>query len=433
MPSTTDQQAGCVSPALTSWVDVSPDSDFPIQNLPYGVFQRGTSAPAVGIAIGDRVLDLSALHEAGLFRDTSLADTNVFARDCLNDFMATGRAAWTEARTRISSLLSSDNATLRDDDALRAKALIPAIDVKMLLPARIGDFTDFYASKYHATNVGTMFRGKDNALMPNWLHLPVGYHGRSSTVFVSGVDIRRPKGQRKADEADMPSHGPTRLLDFELEMGFFIGTGNEPGQPVSTEEAPNRIFGMVLVNDWSARDIQKWEYVPLGPFLGKSFGTSISPWVVTLDALEPYRIPGPVQEPKVLEYLQVDGDRAYDIKLEAYVQSAKMSEPMRLTVTNFKHMYWNIAQMLAHHTSNGTAMRTGDLCGSGTISGPTEDSYGCMLELCWKGTKPIKLPDGSERKFFADGDTVILKGHCDGNGPRIGFGEVRATILPAHD
>ena len=424
MPSTTD-------PKLTSWVDVPSGSDFPIQNLPYGVFQQGSKPPAVGVAIGESVLDLSALHDAGLFGDTAFGKANVFAGCCLNDFMAAGRKAWTQARTRISSLLSVNNATLRDNPALRNRALIPASDVSMLLPVRIGDYTDFYASKHHATNVGTMFRGKENALMPNWLHLPVGYHGRSGTVFVSGVDVRRPKGQTKADDAELPSFGASRLLDFELEMGFFVGQGNEPGSSVSTANARDYIFGMVLLNDWSARDIQKWEYVPLGPFLGKSFATSISPWVVTLDALDPFRVAGEVQEPAVLEYLRFDGDRSYDIKLEASIQSAKMNEPMRITATNFRHLYWNIYQMLAHHTVNGTAMRAGDLCGSGTVSGTTEDSRGCMLELCWKGTNPIKLPDGSERKFLADGDTVIIKGWCQGDGYRVGFGEVRATILPA--
>ncbi len=417
--------------AASSWVEDSSDGDFPIQNLPYGIFDAHDSRLRVGVAIGPYVLDLAAIHEAGLFSNTLLADDNVFAAPNLNALMSKGRQAWTQARQRISELLVADNPVLRDDTDLRNKVMWLQSKVNVHLPVAIGDFTDFYSSKEHATNVGTMFRGKDNALMPNWLHLPVGYHGRASTVFISGVDIHRPKGQTKADEADAPSFGASRLLDFELEMGFFLGTGNKPGEPISIDQAKDHIFGMVLLNDWSARDIQKWEYVPLGPFLGKSFATSISPWVVTLDALEPFRVDGPKQDPQPLPYLGFDGNGAFDIQLEAYIQSEKMSEPMRLTATNFKHLYWNMFQQLAHHTVNGTAMRDGDLCGSGTISGPTEDSRGSMLEICWKGTKPITLPDGSQRKFFADGDTVIIRGWCVGKGYRIGFGEVKAKILPA--
>lgn len=417
--------------AATSWVEVSSESDFPIQNLPYGIFNTNDDQLRVGVAIGAFVLDLAAIYDAGLFSNTLLANENVFASSNLNAFMSLGREAWAQARQRISELLSADNPTLRDDAGLRDRAMKPMSQVNLLMPVAVGDFTDFYSSKEHATNVGTMFRGKDNALMPNWLHLPVGYHGRASTVFVSGVDIRRPKGQTKADEADAPSFGASRLLDFELEMGFFLGTGNKPGEPIPIHQARDHIFGMVLLNDWSARDIQKWEYVPLGPFLGKSFATSISPWVVTMDALEPFRVPGPKQDPQPLPYLGMEGAGAFDIKLQAHIQSEKMNEPMRLTRTNYKHLYWNMFQQLAHHTVNGTGMRTGDLCGSGTISGPTEDSRGSMLEICWKGTQPITLPDGSERKFFADGDTVIINGWCEGKGYRVGFGDVRAKILPA--
>ncbi|MFQ5462721.1 MAG: fumarylacetoacetase [Phycisphaerae bacterium] len=418
-------------PRLRSWIEVSQQCDFPIQNLPYGVFQRPGSDPAVGVAIGDFVLDLAALHEAGLLAGTPVSGENVFARRHLNAFMERGRAAWTQVRTRISELLASDNATLRDNQTLRTRSLVPLAEVDLLLPVKIGDFTDFYSSREHATNVGTMFRGPDNALMPNWLHLPIGYHGRASTVFVSGVDVRRPMGQTKVDDADAPSFGPSRLLDFELEMGFFVGTANPDGRPIATANARDHIFGMVLLNDWSARDIQKWEYVPLGPFLGKSFATSISPWVVTLDALEPFRTAGPKQDPPVLGYLQCGEAGAYDVHLEACLKSEAMAEPMCITRTNFKYMYWNAAQQLAHHTINGTRMSVGDLCGSGTISGPTEDSRGSMLEICWKGTKPIKLPDGSERKFFADGDTVAIRGWCQGDGYRVGFGKVQAKVLPA--
>lgn len=425
-------------PKLRSWVDTPEDSDFPIQNLPYGVFQMGNRSPAVCTAIGDFVLDLSALHSAGLFEQTSIASENIFATPNLNAFMAKGKSTWTLIRARISELLSSHgdpdpgpDSVLRNNQSLRDQALIPIDKVHMLLPVAIGDFTDFYSSKEHATNVGTMFRGKENALMPNWLHLPVGYHGRASTVFASGQEIRRPCGQTKADDADAPSYGPSRLLDFELEMGFFVGQNNKPGSPVASNRYEDHIFGMVLLNDWSARDIQKWEYQPLGPFLGKSFATTISPWVVTLEALAPFKVAPPPQDPTPLAYLQVDGPSAYDINLEAFVQSEKMSEPMRITRTNFKYMYWTMAQQLAHHTCNGTAMRVGDLCGSGTISGPTEDSRGSMLEICWKGTKPIDLPDGTQRRFFADGDTVTLQGWCQGNGYRIGFGKCAGKISPA--
>jgi fumarylacetoacetase len=304
-------------------------------------------------------------------------------------------------------------------------------DVKMLLPVRIPNYTDFYSSREHATNVGIMMRGKDNALMPNWLHLPVAYHGRASSIVVSGTDVRRPCGQMKADDADAPTFGPSRSLDFELELGLLIGQGNELGQPISTAKAAEHVFGMVLVNDWSARDIQKWEYQPLGPFLAKNFATSISPWVVTLDALEPFRIAGPKQDPEPLPYLRCTGDWAYDIHLEITLQSAKMAEPVRISATNSKHLYWNLCQQIAHHTSGGCNLQTGDLLASGTISGPTPDSLGSMLELAWKGTRPIALPGGETRSFLQDGDRVTMTGWCQGDGYRIGFGEVTGRVLPA--
>lgn len=420
-------------PGLRSWVEVANDCEFPIQNLPYGVFSAAGRGPAVGVAIGEHVLDLATLHAAGHFRGTPVAGENVFASASLNAFMARGAAAWGEVRGRLQELLGAGCATLRDDAPLRRRALVPMADVRMLLPVEIGDFTDFYASREHATNVGIMLRGPENALMPNWLHLPIGYHGRAGTVFVSGVDVHRPRGQMKPDDAEAPSFGPSRHLDFELEMGFFIGTGNAPGRPIPIDQAAGHVFGMVLLNDWSARDIQKWEYVPLGPFLGKCFATSISPWVVPMAALAPFRVPGPPREKPLLPYLVCGGDWNYDIHLEAYIQGRGMAEPARISATNARYLYWNVLQMVAHHTSNGTAMRTGDLCGSGTVSGPGETQRGSMLELCWKGTKPIKLPDGGERRFLADGDTVIFKGWCQGDGYRVGFGELRATVLPAAD
>jgi fumarylacetoacetase len=346
--------------------------------------------------------------------------------------MALGPTAWREARGRLTQLLRADEQTLRDDAAVRKAAFHRRSRVEMLLPAEIGDYTDFYSSREHATNVGVMFRGPDNALQPNWLHLPVGYHGRSSSVVVSGTDVRRPMGQTKADDAERPSYGPSRLMDFELEMGFFVGPGNALGKPIPIADATEHIFGMVLVNDWSARDIQKWEYVPLGPFLGKNFATSISPWVVTMDALEPFCCAGPAQnEPEPLEYLRNPGDCAYDIHLEVALQSERMTEPATIATSNFKYMYWSICQQLAHHTVNGCNAQPGDLYGSGTISGPEKHERGSMLELSWKGTETVELPNGEERKFLADGDTVTMTGWCEEDGVKIGFGEVAGTLLPA--
>ena len=420
-------------PALKSWIPVPPDCDFPIQNLPYGVFRRRRGDAAIGVAIGEMVFDLSVAHRAGLFAETAIAADDIFARDALNDFMRQGHSVWTEVRHRISELLREDHGELRDNGELRGQAFLPQAEAEMMLPARIGNYTDFYSSKEHASNVGAMFRDPENALLPNWVHIPVGYHGRASSIVVSGVDIRRPKGQTKPDDAAAPVFGPSRLLDFELEVGFFTGPGNDLGTCISTAQAAEHIFGMVLVNDWSARDIQKWEYVPLGPFLGKSFATSISPWVVTLDALEPFRTSGPAQDPPVLPYLQFDGEWAFDLNLEVLLVTETMPEPARLTRTNFRHMYWNILQQLAHQTINGTNVQPGDLYASGTVSGAAEDSRGSMLELCWKGTKPLKLPNGQERKFLQDGDSVLMRGHCQAEGYRVGFGEVRARILPPID
>jgi fumarylacetoacetase len=419
--------------SLRSFVEVPSGSHFSIHNLPFGVFRpRAGALPRVGIAIGEQVLDLSVLADRGLFDGPELGETQVFGERALNGLMAMGRPAWREARAAAQRLLSRDQPTLRDDAGLREAALVPIRSVEMLLPARIDDYTDFYSSREHATNVGTMFRGPDNALQPNWLHLPVGYHGRSSSIVVSGTDVRRPCGQTKADDADAPEFGPSRLMDFELEMGFFVGPGNRLYQPIPVADAVDHIFGMVLVNDWSARDIQRWEYVPLGPFLGKNFATSISPWVVTLDALEPFRCAGPTQDdPLPLLYLRSSDDRAYDIHLEVLLQSTQMDEPVRITTSNFRYMYWNVCQQLAHHTVGGCNARPGDLMASGTISGPSKDERGSMLELTWRGSEPIELPTGETRKFLADGDTVIMTGWCERDGVRVGFGEVRGTLLPA--
>jgi fumarylacetoacetase len=418
-------------PALRSFVPVSPESPFPIQNLPYGLFSRPGQPPHLGVAIGLQVLDLNVLAAEGLLQGGALGNGGCFLGDSLNPFMALGRKAWQEARTQISRLLRHDEPTLRDNTGLRDRALVSQADVQMLLPAEIGDHTDFYSSREHATNVGIMMRGPDNALMPNWLHLPIAYHGRASSVVVSGTPVRRPRGQIKPDNADRPSFGPSRSLDFELEMGFFIGPANELGQPISVGEAAEHIFGMVLVNDWSARDIQKWEYQPLGPFLAKNFATSISPWVVTLDALEPFRVAGPAQDPPPLPYLQSAGPWAYDIRLEVLLQSAKSNQPERICLSNSKYLYWNVCQQLAHHAINGCNLRPGDLLATGTISGPMPDSFGSMLELAWKGTKPIRLSTGESRVFLEDGDRVLMTGWCEGPDYRIGFGEVEGTILPA--
>lgn len=427
-----------------TWVDGPADTLFPIQNLPYGAFRTESGGARIGVAIGEYVLDLAELHRAGLFDKTPVMDENVFERKQLNDFMALGRDAWRAVRRRLVALLSPEpvacasgekivtpDRRLREQASLRDRAIIPRASVEMLMPCWLGAFVDFYSSKEHATNVGSMFR-PENPLLPNWVHVPIAYNGRASSVVVSGKPVRRPCGQIKPDDAEGPTFGPSKLLDIELEMGFFTGPGNELGTPVPIAECPERIFGMVLVNDWSARDIQKWEYQPLGPFLAKSFATTISPWVVPLDALEPFRVPQPEQAPAPLAYLQLAEDWGLDIELEIALQSAAMHAPLTIGKTNFRYMYWTIVQQLAHATSNGTNAEPGDLYASGTVSGPTPDSYGSLLELCWRGTRPLTLPTGEKRAFLADGDTIILRGTCRAETFRIGFGECRGTIQPAH-
>ena len=413
---------------LKSFIEVSPESDFPIQNLPFGIFStQANPAPRVGTRIGDWVVDLSFLDGENIFG----REYGFFADSTLNRFMSAGRRTWREIRQRLTDLLSGDSSPLKIE-AMRSRVFLPVEEIQMHLPVAIGDYTDFYASREHATNVGIMFRGKENALMPNWLHLPVGYHGRASSVVVSGTDVIRPRGQ-VAPNGPPPEFVPSRSLDFELELGFFIGQGNELGEPISIDNAREHIFGMVLLNDWSARDIQAWEYQPLGPFLAKNFASSVSPWVVTMDALEPFRVQGPKQEPAPLPYLKSDSANGIDITLEVTLQSQKMDAPQTISRSNMKYMYWSIVQQLAHHTVTGCNMRTGDLCGTGTLSGPTEDSYGSMLELTWRGEKPIQLTNGETRKFLQDGDTVVMKGYCQGDGYRVGFGDVTGKILPAKE
>jgi fumarylacetoacetase len=385
------------------------------------------------VAIGDHVLDLSQVKH--LFDGQALKNhTNVFEQATLNAFMSLGRPAWREARQRVKELLSHECPTLRDNKELRAVALLDRSKCTMHLPASIGDYTDFYSSRQHATNVGTMFRGKDNALMPNWLHLPVGYHGRSSSIVVSGTNFRRPIGQSQPDEAKPPVFGTCKALDFELEMAFFVGPGNELGEPIRCSTAHEHIFGMVLMNDWSARDIQKWEYVPLGPFTAKNFCTTISPWVVTMDALEPFLCNSVEQDPKPFDYLRHDDAYSFDIKLEVSLKLAEQPSVEHVVCnSNYKNLYWSIKQQLAHHTITGCNVRPGDLLASGTISGDTKDSYGSMLELTWRGKEPLMLgADGSmKRVFLQDGDTVIMRGYCQADGYRVGFGECTGTVLPA--
>ncbi len=415
---------------LTSFLEIPPTSHFPIQNLPFGIFSTAEQpAPRVGVRIGDFVLDVSVVEELAYFGG-NLQGKRVFRQPTLNAFMALGRPAWREARTVLTNLLRSENPTLRDNPAFRARALHPIATVTMHLPAAIGDYTDFYASREHATNVGTMLRGAENALMPNWLHLPVGYHGRASSVILSGVNVTRPRGQVAPGNASTPEFAASRSLDFELEMGFLIGTGNPLGEPIPIEAAEEHIFGLVLLNDWSARDIQAWEYQPLGPFLAKNFATSISPWVVTLDALAPFAVPGPAQDPVPLPYLRAPANQGYDVRLEVALQPAG-GAAHTICRSNLKHLYWSLAQQAAHHTITGCNLRAGDLCGTGTISGPDPGSYGSLLELTWRGQNPLTLPDGATRKFLEDGDTIIMTGHCQGDGYRVGFGEVAGKIVSA--
>jgi fumarylacetoacetase len=416
-------------PKLKSWVEVPKDSDFPIQNLPFGIFKTRYLTAVAGVAIGNHVLDLVYLHENGFLYGLDLPP-GIFNQRYLNDFMALGKAKAREVRERVSELLRSDYDELKNNVAAREIALIPMSEVQMMMPVRVPNYTDFYSSEEHATNVGSMFRDPKNALLPNWKHLPVGYHGRPSSIVVSGTSIHRPKGQLKPVETEPPIFSPSRKLDFELEVAFLTCTETKLGQSISAKDAEDHIFGFVLFNDWSARDIQQWEYVPLGPFLGKNFGSTISPWIVMMDALEPFRVKGPDQHPHVLPYLSVEGNKNFDIRLEVLIQP-NGSDATTVCRSNFKYMYWNINQQLAHHTVNGCNIQVGDMYASGTISGPSPGSYGSMLELSWNGQKPMTMPDGTERKFIEDGDTVIIKGLAEKDGVRIGFGECRGKILPA--
>ncbi|KIN65332.1 Fumarylacetoacetase [Sulfitobacter noctilucae] len=410
---------------LTSWVESanSPDTDFPLNNLPYGVFSTNSLEARCGVAIGDMVLDMAALEEEGIL---TLSEEPVFDVPYWNDVMELGPGTWKLLRERLMGMLLTGSA----EQAQVAPHLVPMADVRLHMPMVVSEYTDFYAGRHHATNVGTMFRGAENALPPNWLHIPIGYNGRASTVVVSGTDIIRPNGQLKAPDADLPSFGPCKRLDIELEMGAIVGTSTEMGEPVTAKDADAMIFGYVILNDWSARDIQAWEYQPLGPFQAKAFATSISPWIVTTAALEPFRAPTPKREFDLLPYLQEDGDTLYDIDLSVIIEPNGGTQEV-LARTNYKEMYYSAAQQMAHHSSSGCAMNAGDLLGSGTISGAEKSERGSLLELSWGGKEPITLADGSTRSFIEDGDTLILTGHAQGEDYRIGFGACSGTILPA--
>lgn len=413
------------NPTNQTWVNVPANTDFPIQNLPFGLI-RYNDETHVASRIGDFVIDLAVLNKSGLLGVDYVQD--LFESESINALLSLGKENLRRLRDRLSWLLDERHKDLSENRSLVDECIIEIEKVEVLMPIQVANYTDFYSSKEHATNVGIMFRGKENALMPNWLHMPIGYHGRASSIVVSETPIKRPQGQYKLPDQENPVFGPSRQLDFELEMAFVTCKENELGSPIPTEETENHIWGMVIFNDWSARDIQAWEYQPLGPFLGKNFGSSISPWVIALDALEHFRVEGPKQDPKPLSYLQIQGFNNYHIELDVFLQNDNFGE-VKIAHSNHKYLYWNIFQQLAHHTSNGCNVKIGDLYASGTISGPIKDSFGSMLELTWRGAEPLQMPDGSERKFIENGDTVIIKAYSEKDGLRIGFGEVRATIV----
>ena len=419
-------------PSLRSFIAVAPDSDFPIQNLPYGVFSTPENPQRrAGVAIGDFILDLAVMEEAGLVTPAG-AGQSVFNESALNPFMALGPEVWRATRARISELLRADAPTLRDNADLRRIALVPRATATMHLPFAVLAFTDFFSSKQHASNAGKIIRGEASQLAPNWLTMPIGYNSRASTVVVSGTRVRRPLGQRKPRNVEQPVFGPCANLDCELEMGVVLGGRTVMGEMITEAEAEKLIFGFTLLNDWSARDIQAWEYVPLGPFLAKAFATTISPWIVTAEALEPFRVEGPAQDPSPFPYLRQGARRNYDINLEILLRTPAMSEPTPLSRTNFKYMYWSSVQQIMHHGCTGCAMNVGDLLGSGTVSGDERSELGSFLEMSWGGSNPLQLPNGETRTFLEDGDSLVFRGHARGDGYRIGFGEAEGTILPAH-
>ena len=414
---------------MKSFISYDSNSDFSIYNIPFGVGLINDEYPSCVTRIGDTVIDLAILYNAGYFDEFDIEE-NIFEALVLNPFIELGKEITVPLREKIQKLLLK-NSQLEEDIDTQQQAFFDIEEVQMMMPVHVPNYTDFYSSIEHATNVGKMFRDPENALLPNWKHLPVGYHGRASSIVVSDTPIIRPKGQTKPNDAENPVFGPTKRLDFELEMAFITNSYTDLGESISTKDAENHIFGMVLFNDWSARDMQKWEYVPLGPFLAKNFGSSVSPWIVTIEALEPFRLAGPKQEPKVLEYLAYEGDKNFDINLQVAITPENGQESI-ICNSNYKYMYWNMAQQLAHHTVNGCNIEVGDMYASGTISGKDENSYGSMLELTWSGQKPITLANGEERKFIEDGDTVTMRGWCEKDGIRIGFGTVETKIFPSN-
>ena len=417
-------------PNRKTWIDMPVNSDFPIQNIPFGVFITRDDIITIGTRIGDKAIDLGALHKLGYLEGIEMPD-DMFLQDTLNDFIADGRKTWRSVRNRIAHIFDAENDSLNKHPEHKQRVLFDLDEIEMQMPVQVGDYTDFYSSKEHATNVGKIFSSSEDALPSNWLHVPIAYNGRSSSIIPSGIPVKRPQGQKFPKGADEPIFGPSRLVDFELEMAFVTTAANYLGEPIPIDEAESHIFGMVLFNDWSARDIQKWEHAPLGPFLAKSFASSISPWIVTLDALEPFRVEGPQPVKELLPYLKSSGKKSYDINLEVDI-TPHNGKPTTVTRSNFKYMYWNMSQQLAHHTVNGCPVNSGDMMASGTISGPTPESYGSMLELSWNGTSSLKLNGGEERKFIHDYDTVTLKGFCQNYEVRVGFGECSSRLMPIH-
>lgn len=414
---------------MKSFINYPQNSDFSIHNIPFGVAVFNREYIACCTRIGDLVIDLATLFDYGFFDEIEGLNENVFEAYTINEFIELGKPVTNAVRLKIQELLL-EGSSLSHDEKTIEECFYDLDKVQMMMPLHVQNYTDFYSSIEHATNVGKMFRDPANALLPNWKHLPVGYHGRASSIVVSGINFHRPKGQMKPADAEKPTFGASKQLDFELEMAFVLNKNTEIGESISTQEAEDAIFGMVIFNDWSARDIQSWEYVPLGPFLGKNFCSSISPWVVTLEALEPFRTASPKQEPEVLDYLKFEGDKNFDINLEVYLQPENGEENL-ICKSNYKYMYWNMTQQLAHHTINGCNVEVGDLYASGTISGSEPNSFGSMLELTWRGQNPLKLSDGTERKFIEDHDTIIMRGFSEKDGIRVGFGEVRGKVLPA--
>ena len=411
---------------MNTWIEIPKNSDFSIYNLPFGIFSTNKNSKRVGIAIGNNIIDLLACNELDIFKDLNI-NNNVFENNFLNDFINLGKNTTNKVREIIQQQLTDESSKIK----MSSVVIIPMNEAEMHLPVKVGDYTDFYSSIEHATNIGSMFRDPSNPLLPNWRHLPVGYHGRASSIIVSGIDIFRPKGQVMPLDSVKPVFTSSKRIDFELEMGYIIGKQSSLGSSITTDDADNYIFGKVLFNDWSARDIQKWEYVPLGPFLGKSFASSISPWVVTIEALDNFRVAGPIQNPEVLDYLKFNGLKNYDINLSVSILPEKTNIETIVCKSNFKYMYWNMSQQIAHHTINGCNLNVGDMMASGTISGKSKDSYGSMLELSWGGKKNIELNDGSSRTFIEDYDSVIMRGYCEKDNIRVGFGEVKSKLLPS--